>query len=356
MNEKKITSSTIRSKFQLEEKEAGFNLSWGAIIAGVFTFFALLFTFSLIGSAIGFGMLEPMKDKPFNGIGTGLLIWTIITFILSFVGAGFVAGVAARRLGLIHGFLTWATSLISLVLIISFISVGALSAVGSMFGSVITTVGGGAGEVASAAGETISKGVSSLTDNINISSVDTKNLNEEVNKVLKNTDIAELQPDYLKDQLADSTDDIKEAGKEILMDPQNSDKIIDDLSNKLEERANKIGDSLNKDTISKAIASNTELSKEEADKATDTIITGFNNATDEAKTQIENAQEALKDAQKGLEDTIEEARKTADDVSNETAKASIWAFVSVFLALILTSYFGMVGSNFVKVARFENEI
>ncbi len=34
--------------------------------------------------------------------------------------------------------------------------------------------------------------------------------------LLKDTDVPELQPDYLKDQMSEATDKIKDAGKEIV--------------------------------------------------------------------------------------------------------------------------------------------
>ena len=100
------------------------------------TFIALFFTLSLIGYAIGFGVADPTSNNPLDGVGTGLIIWTIITLALSFLGAGFISGVTARRVGLVHGFLTWGSSVIVMILLFSYLTVGAFSAVGSMLGNV----------------------------------------------------------------------------------------------------------------------------------------------------------------------------------------------------------------------------
>lgn len=101
------------------DKEAGYNLSWGAVFAGVVTFIALIITLGFIGNAIGFGTVSPKASDPMSGVGTGLLIWTVIQLILSFLGAGFVAGVTARRVGVVHGFLTWAVSTIATFILLS---------------------------------------------------------------------------------------------------------------------------------------------------------------------------------------------------------------------------------------------
>lgn len=133
----------FRNYLGSDEREAGYNLSWGSIFAGVVTFIALFMTLSMIGSAIGFGMVEPTSNNPLDGVGTGLLIWTVITFVLALFGAGFVSGVAARRVGLVHGFLTWATSMIVMMIMLSYLTIGAFSVVGSLLGNVASAVGSG---------------------------------------------------------------------------------------------------------------------------------------------------------------------------------------------------------------------
>lgn len=78
------------------QKEAGYNISWASVIAGVVTFIAMLLLFSLIGSAIGFGMVSPTSTNPLDGVGTGVLIWTVVALVLSLGAGGFVAGLTSR--------------------------------------------------------------------------------------------------------------------------------------------------------------------------------------------------------------------------------------------------------------------
>lgn len=101
--------------------EAGVNISWGSILAGLVSFFAIFITLSLIG----FGIVKPTSDSPLDGVGTGLTIWTVVTFILALFCSGFISGVASRRIGLLHGFLTWATSVLVLVAILSYTAMAA---------------------------------------------------------------------------------------------------------------------------------------------------------------------------------------------------------------------------------------
>ena len=322
--------------------EAGVNISWGAIIAGVVTFLAIFMTLGLISSAIGFGVADPTSNDPLDGVGTGLTIWTILMLIISFVAAGFVSGVAARKVGLLHGFLTWATSMIVVTLIVSYTAVSGLSTVGSLLGSVASSVGDGASTVVSVSGDAVSKVFDKVTEEVG--TVNTDELQGNVEKYLQDTDVAELQPDYLKNQLSEATDEVTNAGKEIVKNPDNADKIIDDTASSLQDRAQKIGDSVDKDAIANAVAKNSDLSEEEAQQATDTIYNELQTASNEAQKQIEMAKDNIDKAKSEIQDTIDEARKTAEDASNATAKASIWGFVSMVLGLLITSLSGLVGA------------
>lgn len=66
------------------EERAGFNLSWGAIFAGVVTFLALFIVFTTLGSALGLGMIDFISNDPFSGLGTTGIIWAIVTTLISF--------------------------------------------------------------------------------------------------------------------------------------------------------------------------------------------------------------------------------------------------------------------------------
>lgn len=344
----------FRDYLGANEREAGYNLSWGSIFAGVVTFIALFMTFSLIGSAIGFGMVEPTSNNPLDGVGTGLMIWTVVTLILSLFGAGFVSGVAARRVGLVHGFLTWATSMIVTIVMLSYVTIGAFSVVGSLLGNIASAVGSGVENVASGTADVASKAFDEITGNMG--DINTDQLETDVRDVLKDTDVPELQPNYLQDQVSDATSDITDAGKKIATDPNKADEIIDDLSTKLKDRATKISDSVDEEAISNAVAKNTDLNQQEAQEATQNIVNGLQKASDEAQQQIETAQQNLEQAKQDIDQAVKDARKKADEISDATAKASIWGFIAMVLGLVLTSIGGMVGANLVKTVDHENRI
>ena len=290
-------------RYLTNPNEAGYNISWGAILAGVVTFLALLITFSLIGSAIGFGQVEATTNHRLDGIGTGLLIWTIVSFILSL-------------------------------------------AVGSTLSSVFSIAGQGVETVASGAGNILSDSFDLILDEV--SEVDTQEVTEQTNQILKDTEVDELQPEYINDQLKQATDEITAAGKEIALNPDDSEQIIDETVDSLQKRIETITEATNdKEAITNAITNNTDLTEQEAAEVTDNIYDGLQTASVEAEQKLNQASVQIEQMQADVEQTIEEARVKADEAADDTAKASMWGFVALLLAMLLTSFAGLAGSNFV---------
>lgn len=312
------------------EKEAGFNLSWGSVFAGIVTFIALVVTFSLINAALGFGQFEPTSPNPFEGVGTGQAIWTIVALILSFLGAGFVAGATARRFGFMHGFLTWAGSLIAAVILSVWIASAALSAAGNVVGS-----------AANLAGDTVSgigSGVSQLTDNINIDTGNIDEFNANVEEILQDTDIEELQPDYLSGQVDQVMADVRKAAQDLVVNPENSDQIIQDLTDSLTNRVDNISENIDRDAVAQSVEENTDLTEQEAEEATQNIIEGYQQAAQSTREGIQNAQTQIQETQ-------EQIRVQAEEASDAASRSSIWAFVGVVLGAIISTIGGSLGVN-----------
>lgn len=347
------TRRNFKSYFAPETDDAGRNISWSSIIAGVVTFIAFLIMFSLIGTAIGLGVTDATSNDPFAGVGTGLAIWGVLTLLISLFAAGAVAGITAARAGLIHGFLTWATSVIVLFVLLTFTTINTFQTVGSIFGSVGSAVGQGASSVASTSGDAIQATFDNVTENF--SGVDTSELEGNVEEILSDTDIPELQPGYLEEQLEESRNEVLDAGKELAVNPENSDAILQDLSDSLTAKAEEIQGSVDEEAISEAVTNNTELSEAEAEEATANIVDGLNQATTQASEQVENAKVALEDASQELEQTIADLRQSTEEVTQTASTISIWGFVALLLTMIATSIAGIFGSSFVRKQRVANK-
>lgn len=332
--------------FREEGDNAGKNISWSSIFAGVVTFIAVFITLSLIGSAIGFGLLSPKSSDPLQGVGTGVMIWTVITFILSFMCAGFIAGVTAQRVGVVHGFLTWATTIIALVLLMSFTTASLLSGAGHILGSVAGVAGEGIKGVAGVTGNVASGAADKIAEQL--TGVDTKDLQATIQKTLKDTDKKELQPNYIQGQLDQAKEEVKNAAKEIVTKPDTADQVIKNLTDSLKKRAETIGKAADKEAIAAAVAKNTELTEQQAKEATDNIYNGIQKASTEAQKKLDDAAVAVENAKAELSQKVEQAKDVADDASNAVAKTSIWTFIAMILSMVLTSIFGLIGANYVK--------
>lgn len=129
-----VTADNEAAKESLLGTERGgrpSNVSWGSIVAGVVTFLAVSVLLSLVTAGIGLG-----------GSGVGAGIWSVIALALALAVAGFVTGALAVRSGLLHGFLTWATSLVVALALTVWLSTSLLGAVGGVVSSATQALSG----------------------------------------------------------------------------------------------------------------------------------------------------------------------------------------------------------------------
>lgn len=128
-------------------------ISWSSIFAGLVIALIVQFLLTLLGVAIGMGTIQPLsQENPMEGLGTGAIIWWIVTVLISLFAGGWVAGKWAGAVGtyskVFHGLLTWGLyTILSFYLLTTAIG-SIISGVGSVVGQTLTAVGQGAGELA----------------------------------------------------------------------------------------------------------------------------------------------------------------------------------------------------------------
>ncbi|AZA13842.1 hypothetical protein ACFPVT_07025 [Corynebacterium choanae] len=327
----------------LRDEEAGANLSWGAIFAGVVSFVSVFLTLSLIGNAIGLGLLSPASDDVTNGAGIGIIIWTIINFLVSFGIAGFVAGLTSGRVGFVHGFITWATSVLVLVVALSWGTVAAVNTAGSILGSVANVAGKGVSTVAGGAGDLISIGTDKAADSL--SNIDTDQATADVKQILKDTDDPKLQPAYLQDQLDAAKDDVADAAKQLATNPQNAEEILKNTGEKLQNRANDLADSVDRDAVAASLQKNTDMTPEEARQAADNAADAYEKSVREIKQGLDNASEQIDELSVQAEQAVDDALQATDDATDAAAKYSLWGFFGLLLALAAAVAGGVSGAR-----------
>ncbi|MGO1580848.1 MAG: hypothetical protein ACTHWZ_05510 [Peptoniphilaceae bacterium] len=271
--------------------------------------------------------------------------------LLSFLVGGFVAGLSARRTGILHGFLTWSLSVLVLVYFVA-------SSVGAVVNKTADVAGSAVGATVDITGTAIDKTGNGFGDLMNqaseqITGINTDELETDVYDILRDTEKKELQPDYISNILEESKNEVVEAGKQLATNPENSDEIFDNLTNSLTNKIETLSNGIDKDAIANAVEKNTELDGAEAEKTVDNIYNKLVEVSDEAKVQLQNSQEKIEELKVNVNQTVEEGREKAEDVTNTISGSLVLIFVGLLIGLAVSSYGGILGSKKVKNTKIE---
>lgn len=322
-------------------------ISWGSIIAGVITVIAISILLSILGTSIGLFMVDPTSSEPVSGVGTTIGIWTVVSLLISLAAGGFVAGKLAGADGIIHGFLVWATSLIMSIILAVFLTIGAVKFTANVLGSVASVTG----DVLSGVGSAVGGGVSALSDqakdlfnDIDFDDRSDRNdVQKDVREALKKSGVKEFQPEYLQGQFKAVRKDLKASVRKVVANPDNADNIINDFTERLKNRAEKMTQNIDRNDLTKAIANNSNLSKAEVERAVDQYLDITNNAIEEGKEKINDLQESIASARQDLEEMKQQALVEADKASNAAARSALISFFGILIGGVLCSFAGMFG-------------
>jgi hypothetical protein len=145
-------------------------LSWPAIFAGITLTIAIQLVLALLGTGIGFSLVDPVQGTTpgANSFGIGAGLYWIVSMMIS-LGAGSyatarVASARDRFDGLVHGLTIWGLTSILTVYLIT-------SAVGGIIGGAFRTVGG----MASAAGQSVGATAPVIAKAAGVDDIDIRN-------------------------------------------------------------------------------------------------------------------------------------------------------------------------------------
>lgn len=323
-------------------------VSWGSIFGGVVTALAVSFLLSLLGSGLGLSAVDISTADAPDGLGTGMLIYTGLSVLISLALGGYVAGRLSVAEGCVHGFLSWAVTVLLAVILSGMLVNSAFNAASSIAGSVVSATG----SVASGAGSLLGKGAAGVADlaknafgDINIDPQSAaQDTNQQVQNVLRKSGIPQLQPEYLGQQLEGVKNDVGEAGKKLVQNPDNMDAISKELIEKIKARGQDIGKEIDKDKLAQAFKNNTDMTDEEAAQAADNVIRARNETVKTVQEGIDNANKQIEEAKVKLEQAKQQALEQAEKAKKAVAQASIWSFVSLLIAAVLSAYTGHLGA------------
>ncbi len=324
-------------------------VSWGSVLGGVMTVLAISVLLSILNSSIGLFMFDPLSNHPAAGIGTAVGIGSAVILIVGMAAGGFVAGKLAGMDGIIHGFLVWATTLIVAVILGIFLAAGAAKVTANALGAVSSVTG----SVLSGAGSVVGNGVSALSEEAEElfgkidfnASMKEGNISQNIRTALVKSDVPELQPDYLQKQLAVVKDDLTKSVKKIARSPQEADKTIAGFLDRLEQRVEDLGKSIDRNDLAKAMANNTDMSKAEADKAIEQYMNLLEDARKEAKEQIGKLQANLQEAAQEWEEIKHKTLVAADKATDAAARSALISFFAILLGAVLCCVAGAYGGR-----------
>lgn len=316
---------------------------WSSIFAGVIAVIAISVLLSMLATSLGFSMVEPLSDDPVNGVGSSVIVWAIC-ILISLAGGGYLAGRLVSAGGMIHGFLVWATTLI----VALFFGGMLISGILSLTGNAISSVASVTGNIASGATSVMSNSLSGFGDPNSallgnfMDNADSNDMKDNVIRALRKSNIPSLQPEFLEKQLQEAKNDISAAVKQMALNPDSSDSILQELTNKLKDRGEAITKDVDRNSIVKALSDNTSYSQSEINQIADNIINAKNKAAEQFNEQINNVQQ-------GLEQFKQQALVTADQTTSTLAKSSLIAFFSLLLGCIVSSVAGAYGAKKNKI-------
>ncbi len=312
-------------------------ISWGAIIAGVIVAIIVQLLFSLLGVGIGFVSFTPTSDsEPFSGLGTGVMVWWIVTILISLFAGGWVSGWLATTTNkidrILHGVLTW-----------SIFALFSLYVVSTSVGSVIGGVGNVIGKGLSAAGGAIKESAPEVSNvigsQLGIENEDLKKLKDEANTLLRQTGKKNLQPENLKDKAEGLANDAKQAGKEVGENPQSADNEVDNLLNKLYNIKDEVLSDVDRDALANVLAERSGKSKTESRQIVDNWV--------------DTAEEVKAKVKKWSAEAEEKAKVVSDEVTDALGKFAIFSFFALLLGAGSAVGGSILGKN---KAQYDDEV
>ena len=332
--------------------------SWGSIIGGVVTVFAISIALAMLGAAIGFGMVEPLESDPLSGVGTGFTIVSAIAMIVSLAAGGYVAGRLAGRTGFIHGFLTWGTALLIGTVIGAMALGGALRIAGNAVGSIFSaagTVASGVGQAAAGAAGGAGSLIERATQQLNEQFGDDVQADpgERIGQILRDTGVPELQPQYLRGQVAEARRDVSRAVGDMLDRPDNVGEIAKQLGQQLRQRAEGIADNVDREAAVTALQNNTQMTRPEAERAVDQAIAQYRESVAALERRLTQVEEDLNRLGERLEAAEQRAREEADKAAAAASRSALWAFIALVIGALVSGGAGLAGSRS-RVADLES--
>ncbi|WP_266204331.1 hypothetical protein [Pontibacter kalidii] len=302
-------------------------ISWGAVFAGLAVALVVHLTLSLLGLSIGMGSIDPVEEQnPMSGLGTGTLIWWVVSMLLALFAGGWVAGRLAGMPtafdSILHGILTWSLfTLVSFYLLTTAVG-SVISGVGSVVGKTLSLAGQGVAAVAPRAADAIGTELEQR-------GIDFQTAKQEARQILQQTGKPELQPENIEQEAKQAGSTVQSQVGEAAADPQSAGSTFDEVMDRLYGQGAEIASAADREAAVNVIMERTGKSRAEANE----IVDSWAKTYEQVKSQYKETR-----AQVG-----QRAQQIGGDVASAISKAAIYAFFGLLLGAIVAAIGGKVG-------------
>lgn len=301
-------------------------VSWRAIFAGVVTIIAVMLLLNLIGLSIGLGTIEPTQESnPLSGLGTGSLIWWIVSCLIAIFLGAFVAarvGVSfSNKSGIIQGIMTWALyTFISAWLLTSAVG-GIISGVGNAVGSVLSSAG-------SAIGNQLGPVIQNQTQNVDISLEQAK---QEIYSLLEDTNKENLDPDQLQQSASEVASSAEQRAQTAVQNPGGIDAQIEQIFSNAKNEFEGTFEAVDKEALVNVLMERTNMSRSEAESTVENYLSQYENLRQQAQEFAQKAEQ--------------QAAQTAENVAGAVADAALYLALALILGAIVAALGGYLGAK-----------
>lgn len=308
-------------------------ISWRAIFAGTLTVLSVLLVLNLIGLAIGLSTIEPTEESnPLSGLGTGSIIWWIISSLIALFAGGYVAarvGVSfTTKSGIIQGIMTWALHTILSAWLLTTVIGGIISGVGNLVGSVLSTTG-------QVIGNQVGPVIQNQVEDLDLSWEQARN---EFRALLEDTNKDALDPDNIEEDTRDITTQAQ------------SGEDIDQIFERARNRANQTFEALDREALVNVMVERTDMTRAEAEQKVDSMIARYENMRAQVNEFLNRAGET--------------ANEQAENIAKAVAQASLYLAIALILGILVAAFGGYVGvkslredyarENYIEESRRDN--
>lgn len=268
-------------------------VSWGAILGGGLTALAISVILNLLGIGLGFTAINPVAESdPFSGLGTGTIIWWIVSNLIAlFLGgmvAGRMAGFISKTDGGLHGFLSWC---LYTVVLLFFITTTISSIIGGVTGTFSSVLGMGSDQQT-----VIQVNNQQQQQAQRQQGLPFNNIKNEFLQLIKQAEQYNILPgntaEQVRETLNEGIADIQNMWQEQNLD-RNIAEFFNDLSVNIDDGNLNIsvdGEYINRQEIKDYLAQNTDLSEQEIEQRIDQ----WNQNIDQAITEVEDLYQKTK--------------------------------------------------------------